>query len=176
MKNYIRANNHENQANFPLQCPSSHVSGLSTRAIYFPSNKELKVSTNTAQRAWDFTSNNNRARWVSHFYPSSFTGSLKHKMSHPGEAQLLQAAVALQAAPVPLQRLLLFWVQTTGGQILSGNPETQDQKQVSLALSTLQPRSLLDLEALTPTRGLWHLFYIKYRISLQIIQFNTMNQ
>lgn len=38
-------------------------------------------------------------------------------MSHRGEAQLLQAAVAPQNVPVPLQRPLLFWVQITGRQI-----------------------------------------------------------
>lgn len=61
-------------------------------------------------------------------------------MSHPGEAQLLQAAVAPQAVPVPLQRPLLFWVQITGGQPQQGNPEAQNQ-QVSLALSTLELRA-----------------------------------
>lgn len=110
-----------------MTCPSSHVPGLSTGAIYFPSRKQLKLSTNTMQRAWAFNSNNNRACCISCFMLKLiYRFKETRDERHPWEAGFLQAAVAplvgshllglsLLHHREELQRPLLFWVQITVG-------------------------------------------------------------
>lgn len=117
-------------------------------SLYFPSRKELKVSTSTGQ---SMGFQQQQGSLCLTFLPKLIYRFCETQDESPGGGSAPSSSCGSPSCPCPTaEASSLLGTNHRGTDPWQGNPEAQNQ-QVSLALPTLEPQSLLDLKALTPT-------------------------